>query len=169
MVFGSGSTGTYDSTEFALEIGKLIEVNVTDPELRSWIIPDFSTTTATDGVVCSIAMMSTLQHYFSYTCTFFCGIPSVTLQGEKSDWQKILARIEKSPTIGKEVEEWYKLLVPIVSRFLATFDDPESETNKDFWQNIAKESGGGSGGPALPWGLAHRFLFPGRERAQDYV
>lgn len=64
-----GSTETYDWAKFPLEIGKLIEDNVTDPELRSWIIPDFSTTTAIDKFVCSIVMMSTLQHYFSYKCS----------------------------------------------------------------------------------------------------
>ena len=165
MVVGIGSTMTYDWAKFPLEIGKLLEVNVTDPELRSWIIPDFSTTTATDEVVCSIVMMSTLQHYFSYKMYLLCGIPSVTLQGEKADWQKILARINKLPTFGKEVEEWYKLLVPIISRFVAAFDDPESEENKDFWQKIAKKSGGGSGGsgPFYLEGWLTAFCFWGEK------
>ena len=160
-----GTTMTYDWAKFPLEIGKLIEVNVTDPELRSWIILDFSTTTATDEVVCSIVMMSTLQHYFSYKMYLMCGIPSVTLQGEKADWQKILARINKLPKFGKEVEAWYKLLLPIISRFVAAFDDPESEENKDFWQKIAKKSGGGSGGggPFYLEGWLTAFCFWGEK------
>lgn len=89
-----------------------------------WTIPDFLTTTATDKVVCSIVMMSTLQHYFSYKMNLLCGIPSVTLEGEKADWEKIMARINKLPTFGEEAEEWYKLLVPVISRFVTAFDDP---------------------------------------------
>lgn len=84
----------------------------------------------------------------------------MTLQGEKADWQKILARIDKLPTFGKEVEEWYKLLVPVISRFVAAFDDPESEENKDFWQKIAKETRGGSG-PAYLSGWLAAFCFWG--------
>lgn len=57
--------------------------------------PDLATTTATDKVVCSIVMMSTLQHYFSYTAYLLCRIPSVTPNGEKADWQNIMAQIEK--------------------------------------------------------------------------
>ena len=159
-VGANGSIWTYDWPEFPLEIGKLIEDNVTDPELRSWIIPDFSTTTATDAVVCSIVMMSTLQHCFSYKCYLLCGLPSVTLQGEKADWQKMLARLVKLSTFGTEVEEWHKLLLTVISRFVAAFDDPESEENKDFWQKIVKETSGGSG-PDYLSGWLTAFCFWG--------
>lgn len=61
----ASNTTTYDWGKFPLEINKLIHENVIDQELRTWIIPDFTTTTATDKVICSIVMMSTLQDYFS--------------------------------------------------------------------------------------------------------
>lgn len=160
-----GTTATYNWAQFPLEISKLIDENVTDPELRTWILPDFTTTTPTDKVVCSIVMMSTLQHYFTYKCRLMCGIPSVTLQGEKSDWQNIMARINKLPTFGDEVEEWYNLLVPVISRFVTAFDDPSSEANLDFWQKIAHRSGGGSG-PRYLSGWITAFCFWG-EQGQD--
>lgn len=166
-IYAYGNAATYDWAKFPLEIGKLIEENVTDPELRTWIVPDFSTTTATDTVVCSIVMMSTLQHYFSYKASFLCGIPSVTLEGEKADWQKIMARINKLPTFGKEVEEWYKLLEPVISRFVTAFDDPASEDNKDFWQRMAKSARAGSGSSELS-GWITAFCFWGDEGRSLY-
>jgi hypothetical protein len=45
----------------------LMEEHIVDPDLRDWIIPDFSTTTVTDTTVASIAMMATMKEYFSYT------------------------------------------------------------------------------------------------------
>lgn len=59
-----------DFTDFGIcaeEMGRLLEKNVVDPELRQWIIPDFSTTRRDDRVVASVLMMGTLQKYFSYT------------------------------------------------------------------------------------------------------
>lgn len=69
----------------------------------------------------------------------------MTLEGEKADWEKIMARINKLPTFGEEAEEWYKLLVPVISRFVTAFDGPAWAENNDFWQKIAHRSGGGSG------------------------
>ena len=153
-----GNTTTYDWGEFPLEISKLIHENVIDPELRTWIIPDFTTTTATDKVVCSIVMMSTLQRYFIYLSYLLCGIPSVTLEGEKADWQEIMKRINKLPTFGEEAKAWHKLLVPVISRFITAFDDPETEENQDFWQKIAHTTGGGSG-PTFLSGWITAFCF----------
>ena len=80
---------------FAQEMGRLLEKNVVDPELREWIIPDFLTTTRDDRVVASVLMMGTLQKYFSYTFSIACGLPSVTLLGTEEDWENILLRVEK--------------------------------------------------------------------------
>lgn len=103
-------------------------------------------------------MMSTLQQYFTYKMFLRCGIPSVTLEGEKADWEKIMARINKLPTFGEEAGEWYKLLVPVISRFVTAFDDPESAENKNFWQKIAHISRGGSG-PSYLSGWITAFCF----------
>ena len=100
-------------------------------------------------------MMSTLQHYFSYTCYLLRGIPSVILKGEKADWQEIMKRINKLPTFGEEANAWYKLLI---SRFITAFDDPETEENQAFWQKIAHRSGGGSG-PIYLSGWITAFCF----------
>jgi len=74
-----------------------------------------------------------------------CGIPHVTLEGEKKDWEKILERLEKLKEYGAQSNAWYHLLVPIVSRFVKAFDEPNGKENIDFWQKVAHYQGGGSG------------------------
>ena len=43
-----------------------------------------------------------LFSYFSYTMILTCGIPSVTLEGEKSDWERLLTRLDKLDSFGEE-------------------------------------------------------------------
>lgn len=91
---------TVDFGMMAIAITKEIEKNVVDPSLRAWIMPEFSTTTINDTIVCSVVMMATLKKYFSWTGGACCGIPRVTLEGEKDDWENILARLEKLKEYG---------------------------------------------------------------------
>jgi hypothetical protein len=66
-------------------------------------MPAFSTTTSHDTDVASIVMMASMQKYFSYySCAFICGIPSVTLLGEKADYELILRRLENSAPMAKK-------------------------------------------------------------------
>jgi hypothetical protein len=129
-------------------VGLLAKV-IIDPTLREWVMPDFSTTTLNDKTVGAIVMMSTLKAYFEYTfeqCE--CGIPRVTLEGSKKDWQAILGRLEKLKEYGLQTTAWYHLLVPVIKRFVAAFDSPDSAANVDFWQKVAHREALGSGGGA---------------------
>lgn len=74
-----------------------------------------------------------------------CGIPRVTLEGTKQDWESILTRLEKLKQYGPETTAWYHLLLPVISRFVKAFDEPEGQENLDFWQKVAHYQGGGSG------------------------
>lgn len=134
-----------DWGKFTFAMTKLIAENVKDPSLREWILPAFTTTKKIDQAVAAILMMATSQKYFSYGFGLTCGLPSVTLLGEKSDWEKLAKRAERLSTFGEEPMQWYTLLKPVLSRFVQSFDAPESEEIKDFWQKIAHRSGGGSG------------------------
>jgi hypothetical protein len=72
----------------------------------------------------------------------------VTLEGSKKDWQAILGRLEKLKEYGLQTTAWYHLLVPVIKRFVAAFDSPDSATNVDFWQKVAHREALGSGGGA---------------------
>jgi hypothetical protein len=122
-----------------------MEKYIVDPDLRGWILPNFSTTTSTDTIVAAVTMMATLKAYFSYGAVLMCGIPRVTLEGEKADWEQILYKAKKLREYGSEPTAWYKLLEPVLTRFVRAFDAPDSAENLDFWQKVADYRGGGSG------------------------
>jgi hypothetical protein len=137
-----GNRYSVDHGPMAEEMARLLEKNVVDPELRRWVIPAFTTTSKTDEVVASILMMGALQKYFTYKFCLMCGIPSVTLLGERADWEEILGRLEKLQTFGKETTQWYHLLKPVLSRFVKTFDTPHSPDIADFWAKIVNRRSG---------------------------
>ncbi|KAL8811837.1 MAG: hypothetical protein Q9223_004371 [Gallowayella weberi] len=144
LIYG-GNRYSVDFALFARQMGELIEKNVVDPELRQWMMPAFTTTTANDIVVASILLMGATQKYFDFKCTLMCGLPSVTLLGEKADWDLILTRIEKLKEYGKEPTQFYNLLHPVISRFVQSFDKPKSRSTIAFWQHIAHHCLFGSG------------------------
>jgi hypothetical protein len=124
----------------------LIEKNVVDPALRAWALPTFTTTTPNDVTVSAVLLMATLRAYFSHNYHVLrCGIPCVTLEGERADWVDILGRLEKLKEYGVETIAWYHLLHPVIARFVASFDTPESEENIDFWGKVAHFKAGDSG------------------------
>lgn len=144
-----GSRHSVDHGPMAEEMASLLEKNVIDPELRKWVIPAFTTTSKTDEVVASILMMGAFKNYFTYNFAYIlCGIPSVTLLGEKADWEEISRRLEKLQTFGKETTQWHHLLKPILSRFVKTFDTPDSPEISNFWRRIVNFRGG-SGIPEI--------------------
>ncbi|KAL8835961.1 MAG: hypothetical protein Q9170_003118 [Blastenia crenularia] len=148
LVYG-GNRYTVDYGLFAKQMSGKIEENVLDPELREWMMPIFTTTTKKDVIIASILLMGTTQKYFDFKCTLLCGLPSVTLLGNKADWELILARLEKLKEYGKEPTEFYTVLKPVLSRFAQSFDDPTSKETLDFWNRIAHHSHVGSGSTSL--------------------
>ncbi|KAJ7214948.1 hypothetical protein GGX14DRAFT_696552 [Mycena pura] len=136
------TTDEMDFGEMANQMADLVEKNVVDPSLRAWALPAFTTTNATDTAVAAILLMATVKQYFSYRCLTGCGIPRVTLEGERADWVDILGRLEKLKEYGVETIAWYHLLRPVISRFVAAFDDPRSKKNIDFWSKVAHHEGG---------------------------
>ena len=71
-----------------------------------------------------------------------CGIPSVTLEGEKSDWERLLARLDKLDSFGEEPKAWAAMLRPILSRFVGAFD---GKPDVDFWNRVCHYDFQGSG------------------------
>lgn len=158
LVYGGQNRYTMDFGVFAQEMTKLLEANVVDPELREWMMPEFTTTTRQDKIVASILMMGSLQKYFSYTCMLLCGIPSVTLLGEKEDYAKIMTKLDKLSSFGKEPDHFQRLLKPVVSGILRSFDDPKSPDVLSFWQRAMSRHAGGSG-PTYYSGWVTAFCF----------
>jgi hypothetical protein len=153
-----GNIHSVDIGAMARRMTALIQDNVKDPNLRDWIMPAFSTTTVTDRTTAAVLMMGSMQAYFSYKMSIMCGIPSVTLLGEREDYEDILTRLEKLVELGPEASTFADLLRPVLRNFIATFDPEQAVASRDFWQKIAHRSGGGSG-PSYLGGWLTAFCF----------
>ncbi|KAI0760356.1 hypothetical protein C8Q74DRAFT_1295634 [Fomes fomentarius] len=127
-----------DRAHMAREFASLIHENVVDSTLVEWILPDFTTTTLKDRTISSVVMMSTLKHYFIYEDGITCGIPSVTLEGTKSDWEDIHRRLWRLYELGPEPSVWADMLRPILRRFVDAFD---GKPDIEFWNHIAYRDG----------------------------
>ncbi|KAH6915754.1 hypothetical protein BKA70DRAFT_469420 [Coprinopsis sp. MPI-PUGE-AT-0042] len=141
-VIATGNRYSVDFGNLAKQMTDLIDQNVVDKELKEWILPNFSTTRHNDIVVSSVLMMATLKAYFDYGVMLMCGLPSVTLEGERSDWVNLLNRVEKLDSFGDEPKAWARLLRPILSRFVSSFD---GSPDLNFWSKICHYASGGSG------------------------
>jgi len=131
-----------DFGALAYQMTDQLHQNVIDKDLQKWILPDFTTTTLSDTIICSVLMMATLKAYFDYKFELRCGIPSVTLEGEKSDWERLLTRLDKLDSFGEEPKAWAAMLRPIFTRFVRAFD---GEPDIDFWSRVCHNHPQGSG------------------------
>ena len=160
-----------DMGRFAQAMTHLIQENVVDPQLRELIMPNFSTTTDDDKSVASIVMMGTLQSYFDYVLRGGCGFPSVTLQGEKSDWEEILLKVQQFSKYGPLAAEWTRLLIPVIQYMIASFTQPTSPDVKSFWLracHAAGADGSGSVRTLSGWITAFCFFSEKGKRTSQY-
>ncbi|KAG6909876.1 hypothetical protein DXG01_014912 [Tephrocybe rancida] len=133
-----------DFGKLSLQMSNAIYANVKDATLVPWVLPDFTTTTPDDSVICSVLLMSTLKEYFSYGMMVACGIPAITLEGTRDDWQSILKRIDRLDEFGDEPKKWAGMLRAVLSRFVQAFDADNGQTLRDktFWEKIIHEEHG---------------------------
>ncbi|KAK3313368.1 hypothetical protein B0H66DRAFT_565943 [Apodospora peruviana] len=137
VVYNQGDRFMVDIAYFTDKIGALLEQSIVDEGLRKWTLPAFTTTTQDDVVAASVVMMGTMQAYFSYSMHVCCGIPSVTLLGEKRDYEEMLRRVTRLGEYGEEAMEFGKGLVPVLEGMVRTFEEGErSEEVKRFWETV---------------------------------
>ncbi|KAK7211068.1 hypothetical protein V2G26_018246 [Clonostachys chloroleuca] len=133
---------------------------IVDESLTEWLLPEFSTTTTDDRTVAALTLMATLKSYFEYRLTLGCGFPSVTLEGEKSDWEELAKRIQRFGTYGTEPTEWATYLSKILEKMIQSFDKPDAESIKEFWMQTAHAAGyEGSGAVETLSGWISAFCF----------
>jgi hypothetical protein len=130
-----------DMGALAQKFTLLIKENIVDGELREWIMPNFLTTADEDMTVAAVMMMGTLQKYFEYIAMRGCGFPSVTLLGEKADWEAIRKRIGRLSRYGNEMIKWSRLLGVVLDHIIESFEHPDSQETKDFWLKAVSQAG----------------------------
>lgn len=118
--------------------GGEIQKRVKTDWLLDWIMPGFSTSDDNDGLTATVLMMGLMQHYFEFSGGIICGLPEVTLLGERDDWVKLLEKLDRLKEWGEEPADYAERLRPILTRFVGTWDEPDSDATKDFWKNIVR-------------------------------
>jgi len=140
---GSIRNAPYDALARMME--EEIAKNIKDPSVRSWVVPNFSTTTQTDRVVGAVVLMAAMKNYFDYKFSLCCGLPKVTLLGTVEDWKEIRGRAERILEFDagdKRMGKWGKMLFPVLDKLV---ESAEGKPDLDWWQKIANHVGGGSG------------------------
>ncbi|CEJ82210.1 hypothetical protein VHEMI02288 [[Torrubiella] hemipterigena] len=110
--------------------------------LLDWVMPEFSTSDTNDKMTATVLMMGLVKRYFSFTGGITCGIPSVTLLGDKADWQRLLDKLDRLPEFGQEPADYAVMLRPIFTMFIKSFDDAGSDDVKSFWKQIVRADHG---------------------------
>lgn len=112
-------------------------------ETHGLIVSDFSTTGPVERAASEIVLMDSMQSYFEYEFMTRCGIPAVTVEGTRLDWEKILARVQTLAQFG--LGWWTSAVEPIIRHFI---DAVEGKVDLGFWQSLYKQKHA-SGGPYL--------------------
>jgi hypothetical protein len=71
-----------------------------------------------------------------------CGMPSITLMGTQDDWRRLLLKLERLSGFGSQPAEYSTTIRPILSRFVKSFDEPNGQDIRRFWESIVTGGGG---------------------------
>jgi len=156
-VYADGTLHTAPYDELVDLMSREIQKNLTDPEIRDWVQPGFTTTTKTDQMVSSVILMATMQKYFDYKFCLCCGLPEVTLLGTVEDWQKLQQKVQKLAQYdlkNQEMTEWLKLLNPVLDEMIKSVS---GQPDLEFWNLVCHHTSTGSG-PTYLSGWITAFL-----------
>lgn len=105
------------------------------------LVRPFSTTGTIETAAANVALMDTVQSYFTYRVNTLCGIPFVTLLGTVDDWKALSERVRGLAAFG-DIGWWLNDVTDIVDRLLQA---AQGQVDKNFWNSIYKsrsQSGG---------------------------
>lgn len=140
----------------------------TKGDVAKTITADFTTTGRTERIASQITLMNAVKEYFRYVVGYtVCGIPSITLQGTVTDWEKVLKKTQALEQYG--MGWWTKQLEPILQEFV---NAAKGHPNSKFWKDIVMQDrpdrlrGGGCNIYERPTNLDGWFLklFPDVEK-----
>ena len=100
----------------------LIEKN-TKGDARTWIEPNFSTTTPVCKTVGQVVLMGVMKHYFDYKFSLSCGLPKVTLEGTLDDWKKLQEKARHFASFGIDcLTHWSGLLDFVLQKMVDSYE-----------------------------------------------
>jgi len=102
-----------------------------------------------------------MKGYFDYVVKTLCGIPEITLEGSKEDWEKLRSKVKKLNEMNKDnclgLDFWLKHLNPIIEKICETAIN--KKIDKEFWSGIYKYSNPGSGTPYISGWITKFFPY----------
>ncbi len=107
----------------------------TNEDFYSFFVSEYSTTSSIDRTAYQITLLESYKKAFEYIGDTGCGIPSISITGNKDDWQLMLKKLDMLDKIG--LSQWSENLRPIIVEFV---NASEGKQNKEFWQNIYKNA-----------------------------
>ncbi|MEU4645039.1 DUF4419 domain-containing protein [Micromonospora sp. NPDC023814] len=107
---------------------KLLAAEISDTDVFEC---DFSTSTEVDRLAGQVVLLDAYSPYFSLWLVCVCGIPSITLTGTVTDWQKIRTRVDAIAGFG--LQTWCRSLAPIADQFVRA---AAGEVDVAFWRRI---------------------------------
>ncbi|WYZ42400.1 hypothetical protein EsH8_VI_000099 [Colletotrichum jinshuiense] len=144
--------GSIEEVDMAFLTDRLVGLArkyLVDPELADWLLPNFSTTLPHDRSTAAAAFLGTMKQYFHYGADIACGFPSITLQGERSDWADLARRVTRLSEFdtatddqdGASVSQWSHALALVINFMVESFDRPEADDIRDFWMRACHSAG----------------------------
>jgi hypothetical protein len=117
------------------------------------IVADFSTTGPVERAAMEVALMDTMQGFFSYELHTCCGIPAITLDGTADDWRQLALRVSELRRF--DLRWWIEPLEEVCAAFVGA---ALGKIKRKFWDSIYKYHGPrGSGSPHVS-GWVIRFF-----------
>jgi hypothetical protein len=112
---------------------------------RDLLVSDFSTSTSLHRAVSEVTLMNTLKAYFDYVVETRCGIPTITLTGTESDWERVIWKT--TALLPFQCEDWIRNLLTALNSFCLAF---KGSADPSIWTNLYKIEGPrGSGGTTI--------------------
>lgn len=127
-----------------------------------WLVPRFSTTGPVIKAAYEVTLMDAMSPYFAYKFRTLCGIPAITLEGTREDWEDLARRAERLADYG--MGGWADTLRPILGQFIDAYD---GKVDKDFWCSVfSRFADSGETVHVTGW-LIEFFPFSPREKGFD--
>lgn len=136
--------GTSNVTKLPLEEIKKELMRIIPIDSKCFL-PEFSTSSEESKMAMIAAFADMVSPYYSYG-TFMCGFPSVQVDGEMSDWEKIKTSLNDLSLIfkdSKEIVEYLTRCTTVVKDVLASLI--QTDQSNDFWKKMVKLKRCGSG------------------------
>lgn len=103
-------------------------------DIYNFFVPHFSTSQPVHQTAFELTLLNSFRKIFKYHSYTLCGIPSITLRGEKQDWIDIRDRLVYLDRLG--LKHWHEALLPIIDEFINVYDD---KIDTKFWAQMYKD------------------------------